>query len=204
MADVILHWASECTVCKDYVLQISEASMDNDASYLNAIDRWESNWVPAYEHECVLWQNTRLVHDLDNCQDKLDALRERLRDLEATSSQPTFAAVAAASGDKPLIRRDPPAPPAPSSASRKPAPAKQQAAPSMVPASTAPASQVAGPSSDARTMSKDKGKGCALPGPYNDEVPAGIPSFKDDPYGYSLAFNDEYAADYGLCCCADI
>ena len=113
MADVILHRASECTVCKDYILHVSEVSMDNDVSYLNTIDRWESNWVPAHEHERVLCQNTRLLHDLDNCQDKLDALRERLRDLEATPSQPTFAAVAAASGNKPLTRRDLPAPPAP-------------------------------------------------------------------------------------------
>jgi hypothetical protein len=71
----------------------------------------------------------------------------------------------------------------------------------MVPASTAPASQVAGPSSDVRTTSKDKGKGRALPGPYNDEVPASIPSFEDDPYGYSLAYDDDeydddYVADY--------
>ena len=70
MADVISHRASECTVCKDYVLHVSEVSMDNDVSYLDAIDRRESNWVPAHEHERVLWQNTRLVHDLDNCQDK--------------------------------------------------------------------------------------------------------------------------------------
>ena len=130
------------------------------------------------------------MHDLDKYQDKLNALREHLRDLEATPSQPTFAAVAAASGDKPLTRRDPPAPPAPSSASKKPAPA-----------STAPASQVAGPSSGAKTTSKDKGKGHALPGPYNDEVPAGILSFEDDPYGYSHAYdddkyNDDYVADY--------
>ena len=76
-------------------------------------------------------------------------------------------------------------------------PAKQQATPSMVPASTAPASQVAGPSSGAKTASKDKGKGRALPGPYNDEVPAGIPSFEDNPYGYSLAYDDdEYDDDY--------
>ena len=185
MADVISHRASECTVCKDYVLHVSEALMDNDASYLNAIDRRESNWVPTHKHESVLRQNTRLVHNLDNCQDKLDALRERLRDLEATPNQPTFTAVVAASGDKPLCRRDPPAPPAHSSVSKKPTPAKQQAVPSRAPASTAPASQVAGPSSGTKTASKDKGKGCALPGPYNDEVPAGIPSFEDDPYGYS-------------------
>ena len=196
MADVISYRASECTVCKDYVLHVSEASMDNDASYLDAIDRWESNWVLAHKHERVLRENTRLVHDLDRCQDKLEALRERLRDLEVTPSQPTFAAVAAAIGDKPLTRRDPPAPPASSSVSKKPAPAKQQAAPSMAPASTAPASQVAGPSSGAKTASKDKGKGCALPGPYNDEVPAGILSFEDDPYGYSLAYNNnDYVAD---------
>ena len=43
-----------------------------------------------------------------------------------TPSQPTFAAVAAASGNKPLTRRDLPAPPAPSSVSKKPVPAKQQ------------------------------------------------------------------------------
>ena len=117
-----------------------------------------------------------------------------------TPSQPTFAAVAAASGDRPLTRRDLPAPPAPSSVSKKPTPTKQQAAPSMAPATTPPATQVAGPSSDTRAVSKDKGKGHALPGPYIDEVPAGILSFEDDPYGYSLTyndeFNDEYAADY--------
>ena len=147
MADVISHRASECTVCKDYVLHVSEASMDNDASYLDAIDRRESNWVPAHEHKHVLRQNMRLTHDLDNCQDKLDALREHLRDLEATPSQPTFAAVEAASGNKPLARRDPPAPPAPSSVSKKPAPTKPKVVPSMAPATAPPATQVAGPSS---------------------------------------------------------
>ena len=40
-----------------------------------------------------------------------------------------------------------------------------------------------------------------MPGPYIDEVPAGILSFEDDPYGYSLAFDndkydDKYTADY--------
>ena len=203
MADVISHQASECTVCKDYVLHISEASMDDDESYLDAFDRWESNWVPIHEHECVMRQNTRLSHDLDDCQDELRTLRERVRDLEATPSQPTFAAVAAVSGDKPLTGRDPPAPPGPSSVSKKPTPTKQQAAPSMAPATIAPATRVAGPSSDAKAVSKDKGKGRALPGPYNDEVPASIPSFEDDPYGYSLAFDDneyddEYAADYDV------
>ena len=38
MADVISHRASECTVCKDYVLHVSEVSMDNDESYLDAFD----------------------------------------------------------------------------------------------------------------------------------------------------------------------
>ena len=67
----------------------------------------------------------------------------------------------------------------------------------MAPATTPPATQVAGPSSDVRAMPEDKGKGCALPGPYIDEVPAGMPSFKDDPYEYNLAFNDdEFTADY--------
>ena len=60
----------------------------------------------------------------------------------------------------------------------------------MAPAAP-PATKVAGPSSDTRAMSKDKGKGCALPGPYIDKVPAGILSFEDDPYGYSLAFDDD-------------
>jgi hypothetical protein len=67
----------------------------------------------------------------------------------------------------------------------------------MVPASTAPASQVAGPSSGVKTASKDKGKRCALPGPYNDEVPAGIPSFEDDPYGYSLTYDSGIMSDPG-------
>ena len=38
MANVISHRASECTVCKDYVLHISEASMDNNESYLDVVD----------------------------------------------------------------------------------------------------------------------------------------------------------------------
>ena len=109
MANVISHQASKCTVCKDYDLHVGKALMDNDESYLNAIDRRESNWVPIPEHEHVIRQTTRLSHDLDNCQDKLRALRECVRDLKATPSQPTFAAVAAASGDKPLTRRDLPA-----------------------------------------------------------------------------------------------
>ena len=76
MADVISHRASECTVCKDYVLHVSEVSMDNDESYLDAFDRRESNWVPVHEHEHVIQQNMRLSHNLDDCQDKLHALRE--------------------------------------------------------------------------------------------------------------------------------
>ena len=145
----------------------------------------------------------RLSHDLDDCQDEISALRECIRDLEVTPSQPTFAAVAAASGDKPLMRRDLPAPPTTISVSKKPVPAKQKVVPSMAPAAAPPATQVAGPSSDVRAASKDKGKGRALPGPYIDEVPASIPSFEDDPYGYSLAFDDneyddEYAADYDV------
>ena len=51
----------------------------------------------------------------------------------------------------------------------------------MAPAAAPPVTQVVGPSSDARATSKDKGKGYALPGPYIDKVPAGIPSFEDDP-----------------------
>ena len=48
-----------------------------------------------------------------------------------------------------------------------------------------------------RATSKDKGKGRALPGPYIDEVPASIPSFEDNPYGYSLTFDDdEYDDEY--------
>ena len=73
----------------------------------------------------------------------------------------------------------------------------------MAPGTAPPATQVAGPSSDTRAASKDKGKGRALPGPYIDEVPASILSFEDDPYGYSLAFDDneyddEYTADYDV------
>ena len=110
-------------------------------------------------------------------------------------------AVVATSGDKPLTRRDLPASPTTSNVSKKPTPTKQKAVPPMAPATAPPAANVAGPSSDVRAMSKDKGKGCALPGPYIDKVPAGIPSCEDDPYGYSLAFDDneydnEYAADY--------
>ena len=173
MANVISHWASECTVCKDYVLHISEVPMDNNESYPDTVDRQESNWVPIHEHERAIRQNSRLSHNLDNCQDEISALRESIRDLEATPNQPTFAAVAAASGDKPLTRRDLPAPPAPSSMSKKLAPAKQQVAPLMAPGTAPPATQVAGPSSDVRAVSKDKGKSRALPGPYIDEVPAG-------------------------------
>ena len=112
MADVISQQASECTVCKDYVLHISEVLMDNNESYLDAVDKRESNWIPIHEHQQVVQQNSRLANNLDDCHDKISALREHIRELEATPEQPTFAAVAAASGNKPLTRRDPPAPPA--------------------------------------------------------------------------------------------
>ena len=141
----------------------------------------------------------RFSHDLDNCQDKINALRECIRELEATPGQPSFAAVAAVSGNKPLTRRDPPAPPAPTSASKKPAPIKQQVVPSMAPATAPRATQVAGPSSDVRATPKDKGKGCALPTPYIDEVPAGIPSFEDDSYECNLAFDDDEFNDEYTC-----
>ena len=93
--------------------------------------------------------------------------------------------------------------PVPTSVSKKPTPPKQQAAPSIAPGTAPPATQVAGPSSDARAASKDKGKGRALPGPYIDKVPASILSFEDDPYSYSLAFNDEYAANYATVLISD-
>ena len=120
--------------------------------------------------------------------------------INTTPVPPTFAAVAAVSGDKPLTRRDIPAPPAPMSTSKKPTPIKTQVAPTMVPATTPPATQVAG-QSDMRATSKDKGKGRALPGPYIDKVPVGILSYEEDPYGYNLTFDDNkfdnnYAADY--------
>ena len=73
---------------------------------------------------CYIQHSSRLTHDLDDYQDKINALRECIRELEATPGQPTFAAVAVASGDKPLTRRDVPAPPAPMSASKKPVPVK--------------------------------------------------------------------------------
>ena len=81
--------------------------------------------------------------------------------------------MAAASGDKPLTRRDAPAPPAPMSASKKPMPVKLQVPPTTVPTAAPPAMHVAG-QSDVHSMSKNKGKGYALPGPYIDEVPVGI------------------------------
>ena len=146
----------------------------------------------------------RFSHDLDNCQDKINALRECIRELEATPGQPSFAAVAAVSGNKPLTRRDPPAPPAPTSASKKPAPIKQQVVTSMAPATAPRATQVAGPSSDARATPKDKGKGCALSGPYINEVPASILSFEDDPYKYNLAFDNEFTTDYAAAPMSDM
>ena len=54
MANVISHQASKCTVCKDYVLHISEALMDNDKSYLDAVDRQESNWIPIHKLQQVM------------------------------------------------------------------------------------------------------------------------------------------------------
>ena len=88
-------------------------------------------------------------------------------------------------------------------------PMKQKAVPSMAPAAAPPATNVAGPSSDMRAASKDKGKGRALPGPYINEVPAGILSFEDDSYGYSLAFDDDkyddkYAANYATARTSDM
>ena len=126
MADVISHRASECTVFKDYVLHISEASMDNDELYLDAIDKWESNWIPMHEHQCELRHSTstRLAHNLEEFQDEINTLRGCIIELEVTPGPPTFAAVAAVSGDKPLTRRDALAPPASMSVSKKPTPVK--------------------------------------------------------------------------------
>ena len=47
-----------------------------------------------------------------------------------------------------------------------------------------------------------------MPDPYNDEVLASIPSFEDDPYGYSLAYDDDeynndYVADYAAASTSD-
>ena len=110
MANVISHQASKCTVCKDYVLHISEASMNNDKSYLDTVNKWESNWIPVHDHQRELQHSSRLTHNLEECKDKIDALRGHIMELEVTPGQPTFAAVAVASGDKPLTRRDTPAP----------------------------------------------------------------------------------------------
>ena len=70
MADVISHQASECTVCKDYVLRISEASMDNDNLYLDTVNKWEFNWIPMHEHQHELQHSARLAHDLEESQDR--------------------------------------------------------------------------------------------------------------------------------------
>ena len=50
MADVISHCASECMVCKEYVLHIPETLIDNDDLYLDPIDQWVSQWIPMHEH----------------------------------------------------------------------------------------------------------------------------------------------------------
>ena len=78
--------------------------------------------------------------------------------------------------------------------SKKPTPIKSKAVLSMVPATAPPTMEVAGPS-DAPTPVKDKCKGHALPSPYIDEVPADILSFKGDPYGYSLSFDNDKFSD---------
>ena len=74
----------------------------------------------------------------------------------------------------------------------------------MAPVTTPHATQVAGPSSDVRATPKDKGKGCALPSPYINEVPAGILSFEDDSYEYNIAFDDDEFDDCQLHHCADV
>jgi hypothetical protein len=84
MADVISHQASECTVCKDYTLHISEVLMDNDNLYLNSIDKWESNWIPMHEHQHELQHSARLDHDLEDSQEEINALRRHIMELEAT------------------------------------------------------------------------------------------------------------------------
>jgi hypothetical protein len=105
----------------------------------------------------------------------------------------TFAGKAATSGHKPLTRRIPPAPPASMSASlalMKPASIHSTAGPSTVPVTVPPPAQSTGPSDVPSTM-KDKGKGHAAPGPYINEMPKGMLSFEEDPYGYSLEFDND-------------
>ena len=143
-----------------------------------------------HEHQCELQHSVSLTHDPEDCQDEIDALRRCLKELEATTVPLTFTAVAAASGDKPLTRRDPPAPPASTSMGKKPAPIKSTAGSSTVPAAVPPATLFAG-LSDMLIPMKDKGMGHALPGPYIKEVPKGIPYFEEDPYRHFLLYDND-------------
>jgi hypothetical protein len=190
MADVISHRTSECTACKTYVLHLAEASMDNEASYLDALTKRESHWVPMHELQRELQHLASLAHDLEDCQDEIEMLRRRLKESEAPLVPSTFARVAAASGTKPLTRRAPPALPVTMSMGKKPVPIATNAGPSTVPAAVPPATQPAG-ASNLSIAAKDKGKGHALPGPYLDELPKGTPSFEEDPYGYFLSYDDD-------------
>jgi hypothetical protein len=75
MADVISHQASECMVCKKCVLHISEVAMDNNDLYLNAVGKQQSHWIPMHKHQWELQHAATLAHDLEDCQDKIDALK---------------------------------------------------------------------------------------------------------------------------------
>ena len=99
--------------------------------------------------------------DLEDCQDEDDALKRHLKELELAPVPSTFSVVAAASGDKPLTKKAAPAHVASTSAGKKPVPIKPAAGLSTVPATTLPATQG-----------------------------AGLSGMKEDPYRYSLSYND--------------
>ena len=69
-------------------------------------------------------------------------------------------------------------------------PASSSAGLSMGSATIPPEAHSAG-LSDVPAPMKDKGKGHALPGPYINEVPADILSFEENPYRYSLSYNND-------------
>ena len=135
--------------------------------------------MTVHEHQWELRHASSIACDLEDCQDKISPLRRHLKRLEATPVTSYLAAVATISGDKPLTRREAPAPPALTSTSNKSAPLNlrlyhlQYQPPPCLQCKLQACLMC-------HLLQKRKTR-TALPGRYHNKVPAGILSFKAKP-----------------------
>jgi hypothetical protein len=73
--ECVVHSASACTTCRDYVSHLNEGAMDDDASYIDAGMKRSASYVSITQ-----WTATR--DDLSRVRQERESLRDRLHDAE--------------------------------------------------------------------------------------------------------------------------